>query len=303
MDTCGHTFSIGMPVYNGARFLHESFRSLLNQSYSTCEIIVSDNASTDSTPQICEFYAASDSRIRYIRQSSNIGAGPNFEFVWNEAKGDYFMWAAADDKWHPEWVQQLLPMAVRVKGLAYGIVKSIDEQGNPLRHPANSRNLSYAGPRLIRRAKYFYEPCVLGKANPIYSIFARKSITPEDIALLRSDVFGADMLFVYSLLKRMPIVSTNTVFLMKRVSSSHAARDNVIYQNKSTRVASLSCSKITTSIKRSALLSTSFLRLSGKIEIAMYTLVFPLVVALDLVCSTWLRVTMRKKWPLLSKST
>ena len=68
--------SIGLPVYNGENFLAESIESLLGQSYEDFELIISDNASTDGTEDICRSYAQQDSRIRYIRQPHNIGLRP-----------------------------------------------------------------------------------------------------------------------------------------------------------------------------------------------------------------------------------
>jgi len=89
--------SIGMPVYNGDKTLKSALDSLLKQSFTNFEIIISDNASTDGTKEICLSYAKNDMRIRYIRQEKNIGAINNFKFVLEQAVGKYFMWAAADD--------------------------------------------------------------------------------------------------------------------------------------------------------------------------------------------------------------
>ncbi len=96
--------SIGMPVYNGGRFLKEALDSLLVQTFTDFELIISDNASTDETEAICQDYAAKDKRIRYIRQTENRGAIANFQFVLDEAVGEYFMWAAADDIWSSEFI-------------------------------------------------------------------------------------------------------------------------------------------------------------------------------------------------------
>jgi len=89
--------SVGLPVYNGQRYLAEALDSLLGQSFTDFELIISDNASTDETEEICRRYAAKDPRIRYIRQPHNIGANPNHNFVLREARGEFFKWAAHDD--------------------------------------------------------------------------------------------------------------------------------------------------------------------------------------------------------------
>ena len=65
---------IGLPVYNGARFLAAALDSLLAQSYRDFTLLISDNASTDETPQICAEFVARDPRVRYVRQPTNIGA-------------------------------------------------------------------------------------------------------------------------------------------------------------------------------------------------------------------------------------
>ena len=89
--------SIGLPVYNGEKFLAESIESLLGQSYEDFELIISDNASSDGTADICRRYARQDSRIRYIRQQHNIGSAPNHNFVIEQAGGELFKHASHDD--------------------------------------------------------------------------------------------------------------------------------------------------------------------------------------------------------------
>jgi glycosyltransferase involved in cell wall biosynthesis len=100
--------SIGMPVFNGEQFIHDSIDSLLNQTFTDFELIISDNASTDDTEAICRDYASRDPRIRYIRQAVNRGVFANFQFVLDEAKGKYFMWAAADDLQKSSFLDQLV---------------------------------------------------------------------------------------------------------------------------------------------------------------------------------------------------
>jgi glycosyltransferase involved in cell wall biosynthesis len=89
--------SIGLPVYNGEKYLAESLDALLGQSYEDFELIISDNASTDGTAEICRPYLKQDPRIRYIRQPHNIGAAPNHNFVVGKARGELFKWTSADD--------------------------------------------------------------------------------------------------------------------------------------------------------------------------------------------------------------
>jgi glycosyltransferase involved in cell wall biosynthesis len=89
--------TIGLPVYNGEKYLAESLDALLGQTYEDFELIISDNASIDSTGEICRRYAKQDSRIQFISQPRNIGAVPNHNFVVKQARGELFKWASDDD--------------------------------------------------------------------------------------------------------------------------------------------------------------------------------------------------------------
>ena len=92
-----HRLTIGLPVYNGEAFLAQSLESLLGQTYEDFDLLISDNASTDGTAEICQRYARQDHRIRYIRQPVNIGLIPNENFVIRQATGELFKLAAHDD--------------------------------------------------------------------------------------------------------------------------------------------------------------------------------------------------------------
>jgi len=89
--------SIGLPVYNSSDYVAEAIESLLGQTYTDFELVISDNASTDGTADICRGYAEQDDRVRYFRQPQNIGLAPNHNFVFRESRGEFFKWAASDD--------------------------------------------------------------------------------------------------------------------------------------------------------------------------------------------------------------
>ena len=100
--------SIGLPVYNGEKFIKQSLDCLLNQTFSDFELIICDNASTDNTEEICRNYAAQDSRISYYRNPNNIGCACNFNLVLKLAKGEYFKWAAYDDLNAPAFLSRCI---------------------------------------------------------------------------------------------------------------------------------------------------------------------------------------------------
>lgn len=89
--------SIGVPVYNGEKGLVRALDGLLGQDYDAVEIIISDNGSTDATPQICKEYVRKDPRVQYHRSEKNLGGPWNFNRVFELSSGKYFMWAAHDD--------------------------------------------------------------------------------------------------------------------------------------------------------------------------------------------------------------
>lgn len=94
--------SIGLPVFNGENYLAEAISSILAQSFHDFELIISDNASTDRTEEICRGFAAQDPRVRYERQPENLGAAPNYNILVELARGEFFKWAAHDDNLRPD---------------------------------------------------------------------------------------------------------------------------------------------------------------------------------------------------------
>ena len=206
-----------MPVYNGERFIRKALDSLLAQTFTDFELIISDNASSDRTEAICREYVARDPRVRYVRQSENRGALANFQFVLDEAAGEYFMWAAADDVWDSKFIEILLPVSSGQQCLAYGCVQTIDENGNKISHPANGRKLEFSGNRVIRRCRYFIQPGFLGKANPIYGIMPISYLREDGINWLEVETCGGDMILLYVLLRRIDIKHGGGVVLYKRI--------------------------------------------------------------------------------------
>jgi glycosyltransferase involved in cell wall biosynthesis len=97
-----------MPVYNGEKYLPDALDSVRGQDEADIEIVISDNASTDATEEICRAAAAEDPRIRYVRQPENRGGRWNFDHVLDLATAPYFTWAAADDIRRPAFVRRCL---------------------------------------------------------------------------------------------------------------------------------------------------------------------------------------------------
>jgi glycosyltransferase involved in cell wall biosynthesis len=125
---------IGVPVYNGGRYLRGSLDSLLDQSFGDFVLLISDNASTDDTADICADYARRDPRVRYVRQPHNLGAPRNWSFVGREAATRYFKWASANDVCHRDLLARCHETLEddRSAVLAYARTRIIDADDRPL---------------------------------------------------------------------------------------------------------------------------------------------------------------------------
>jgi glycosyltransferase involved in cell wall biosynthesis len=132
IETIKPRVSIGLPVFNGEKYLDQAIVSLLNQTYANFELIISDNASTDRTQEICMAYAAIEPRIRYFRNEVNIGAAPNFNRVFILSESEYFKWAPYDDMIDPDFLSrcvEILDLKPDVV-LCYSRAKIIDDVGD-----------------------------------------------------------------------------------------------------------------------------------------------------------------------------
>jgi glycosyltransferase involved in cell wall biosynthesis len=100
------TVSIGVPVYNGENYLAKALDSILNQTFTNLEVVISDNASTDATATICHEYQQRDSRIHFYRSEKNLGGIRNFNRVFELSHGEFFQWVAHDDEIAPEYLER-----------------------------------------------------------------------------------------------------------------------------------------------------------------------------------------------------
>jgi glycosyltransferase involved in cell wall biosynthesis len=210
--------SIGMPVYNGEKYLRQSIQSLLSQSHKKIELIISDNASTDGTSAICQEFAQRDSRVKYFRQKSNRGPLWNFNFVLQQAKAAYFMWAAHDDLWDSDWIRILLRNFSDEGAISFGHVVNIDKKGRvvrrvpPLRFPGNQR---------LRMIRYFMAEELNGKANIIYGLYRTALLKKTTMKEYKHCKFGQDMLFVYDYMQNGAVRTDTSVLLYKRLFDSN----------------------------------------------------------------------------------
>jgi glycosyltransferase involved in cell wall biosynthesis len=168
--------SIGLPVFNGERYLAEALESLLKQTYSDFEIIISDNASSDATPQICQAYVERDSRITYHRNVENLGGAENFNHVFRISKGGYFKWMSHDDLCGPEFIERCVAALDREPAVAvcYPGQIFVDERGKFLKRKPYGLNTA-----LIEPDQRFRAVILLRRARPAIFGLIRRSVLAE----------------------------------------------------------------------------------------------------------------------------
>ena len=184
--------TIGMPVYNGAAYVEQAIMSLLAQTEGDFVLHISDNYSEDATAEICLRLAAEDPRIHYQRQERNLGASGNFLHVLQAAHSPYFMWAAHDDTWEPDFLKVTLGMlrsSPEAVGCAVGRQGIIPETG--LRWKLSPPTaLSDTNPVVRSRGTF-----LAGGWHAIYGLYRRDALQLEPPVL--HDVHFADGLFVF----------------------------------------------------------------------------------------------------------
>ncbi len=130
------TLTIGMPVYNGAKYIAEAVESILAQTFRDFELIISDNASTDDTESICRAFAARDPRVTYRRNRQNVGLSANNNLLVPLARGRFFKWAPCDDVLRPEYLERCVAVLDADPNvvLVYPGTQFVDGDGAPARH-------------------------------------------------------------------------------------------------------------------------------------------------------------------------
>lgn len=178
--------SVGVAIYNEDRFLEEALSALTQQSYPNLEIIISDNASTDQSEEICRSAAERDARIKYVRQTSNVGSASNFEYVRARAEGRYFMWASGHDLWSSELIEKAVHLMENDSSVVLTAAPTswIDAAGAPL--DIHSDHIDSRGMNPIQR----FNTVLWGSMNPILGVMRRDALdaTNVDIGMVGSDL-------------------------------------------------------------------------------------------------------------------
>ncbi len=183
--------SVGVPTYNRAKTLRRTLESLLAQSHSNLEIIISDNASTDATRAMCEEFCQRDARIRYVRQPLNRGPTENFKAVLRQARGEYYMWVADDDWLDSAYVAECVSLLATHPGYAMVCGQARYYDGDEFVLEGESTNLlEESGP--ARVLDYYRQVDLNGT---FYGVARREQLCQIDF----QHVLGGDWLYLAAL--------------------------------------------------------------------------------------------------------
>jgi glycosyltransferase involved in cell wall biosynthesis len=216
--------SIGMPAYNAAMHIRDAVDSLLDQDYRNFELIISDNASSDATFEICQDYARKDKRVKVYLNKSNFGAHYNFEKVLTLAQGKYFMWAGTDDVWKPHFISELLVLLEQYPTALTAMCRSekIDLDGNVIKKGPSyeSTNKMNRYERLLYSAQYTNGWIFYGLYRTYFikksSVFVHKRLTngSPELLLLHRCMNSGDFMF------------SNEILFCKRQSSPRTGEES-----------------------------------------------------------------------------
>lgn len=214
--------SIGMPVYNGERYIKEVLDSLLIQDFKDFELIISDNASTDSTAEICQAYAVNDPRIKYHRNKTNLGSTANFNGLVKLACGKYFMWVSDDDLWEPSFVSSMVesldsnPDAV----LSFCRYDNLFEDKQPFEF-TDTWSKTVSSNKFQRIFNTCYLKPFLGRACYIYGLVRRDVLLKIGGTETRIDAYrGADVVTLFHLLFYGKFITVDKIHYHRRWNTS-----------------------------------------------------------------------------------
>ena len=155
---------------------------MLGQTCGDFELVISDNASTDGTEEICRRYVTLDKRVRYIRRTENIGGPGNFRYVFAQCTGQYHKWSTADDFWHPKFLEEAVAVLDGQPDvvLCYPKTRLIDASGAALSDYNDRLDLTDDSPRTRFRDLYR----LIGLCNAHLGLIRRE-------AMLRTSLIAA----------------------------------------------------------------------------------------------------------------
>jgi len=222
--------SIGLPVFNEEELLENRIKSILDQNYKNFEIIISDNASTDQTAEICKKYEKIDPRIKFFRQGKNMGPYWNFNFVLENAQGMYFIWFAVDDNHEKTFLEKNLEILEKNKNVVASIsdvkyfgsnLNEINEHGifqkfkNKFKYRFDKRTKfiqTFPADGTFRKKATLY--LRMDRSTSLYALY-RKNILQK--CMITTPFAGSDLAIILNVLKHGNIHVIDEVLMWKNL--------------------------------------------------------------------------------------
>lgn len=211
-----------MPVYNGDKFVEESIRSVLAQTYDDFMFLIADNGSTDRSSDICQDYAAQDKRIVYWRNEQNIGAAANYNALFRKSETPYFRWSNADDLLDPRLHELCLESLEDNPGavLAAGTTTFIDANGVELERYDD--NLEILEDSASERLEIFFQN--VGLTNVIYGLMRTDAIARTDL-MGDGTIPAADKIMMGQLVMHGKFLKINETLFFRRMHDGSSSAD------------------------------------------------------------------------------
>lgn len=188
------TIRIGLPVYNGEKFIRKKIESVLAQTFSDYELVITDNCSNDNTLEICKEYAENDSRIKIISHKNNIGAKRNFYSSIIQSKNEFFVWTAVDDLMENTFLEKNIDQLKNNKNLV-GCISKIDYYSYKGKSEFDFIQLNSLSGTYDKKIRFFLTK---SSANIIYSVFRKNQLKQS---LVEESIGTWDSAIVLNVLK------------------------------------------------------------------------------------------------------
>jgi len=230
--------SIGLPVYNGENYLKKTLDSILAQTFQDFELIISDNASTDKTEEICQKYAAKYKCIRYYRQAKNLGAAPNYNYVFEQSRGKFFKWAAHDDLCAPTYLESCVDILERDSSvvLVYPRALFINEYDQPIENYHNDNlhddplNLPFSKPN--ERFKHYQDGLrASGVCNPVFGLIRSSALK---LTPIMGSYISSDMVLLAELALLGKFYEIKEPLFLRRIHMQMSTAANLNYEQRLT---------------------------------------------------------------------
>ena len=241
--------SIGLPVFNEEKFLRKKIESILNQTLQNFELIISDNASTDKTSEICQEFLKRDYRIKYFRQEENIGSVKNFEFVVKEAKCKYYVFTAADDQMSNNYLENNIEVIKKNKN-CIGSVGKTNYFGPAIEELEFVQNDSFAI-KINKKIRQWLASFFIDSFQGSYNEKIRMALKWTGAGLFmygvfRTDIFqksfpkerffGLEHVFLLNLVKYGDIIHNNDTYIEKFVGKGATSASGMFHLIKNYEV-------------------------------------------------------------------